>query len=111
MESDSAYRTWVEGNCEGTCPGGESRAVYLARSNSALELVLHKACEREEGRVIVVAHGGTIMAAFSAFAAQGEQRDYFSWQVPNAQGYRAMVDLCGALPLFSNCTPFETLPA
>ena len=28
MEHDAAYRAWVDGNCEGTCPGGECKADF-----------------------------------------------------------------------------------
>ena len=110
MAGDAAYRAWVDGNCEGACPNGESRAAYLARSNAALEQVLRTAHAQGEARVVVVAHGGTIMAAMSAFATPEEQRGYFAWQVGNAQGYTARAALSGVRPVLSQCRHFTTLP-
>ncbi|MBQ9005763.1 MAG: histidine phosphatase family protein [Atopobiaceae bacterium] len=92
MEDDEAYRAWVDGWCTGRCPGGESRAEFVLRTASALEGLLSHAAEREERRVIVVAHGGTIMAALSSFAdGSALDDDYFGWQVGCCEGYSCMV--------------------
>ena len=110
MADWAAYRSWVDGNCMGTCPGGESRETYLQRTNSALLSVLEAARKRDEQQVIIVAHGGTIMAAFSTFAIAEETQDYFAWQVKPACGYSAHVEFDGNLVQLRSCTPFETLP-
>ncbi len=110
MSDDEAYRAWVDGNCEGACPGGEARTDYIERSNTALLELLRKAQAEGQERVIVVAHGGTVMAAFSALARPEEQQDYYAWHVSNAQGYTAEVDLQGQRPIFAHCTKFDTLP-
>ncbi len=100
MEDDAAYRAWVESGCVAACPGGESRAAYVARSNAALVDTLRQAAGEHEEHVVVVAHGGTIMAAFSAFAADegglaaGEE-SYFRWQVGTCEGYEAEVRFDG----------------
>ena len=110
MEHDGAYRAWVEGNCEGRCPKGESREEYVSRSNAALVDLLHVAAGREEAEVVVVAHGGTIMAAFSALAAADEARDYFSWHVGTCEGYSAEVCFRGDEVMLEDCTRFSVLP-
>lgn len=94
MENDPAYRNWVEGGCVGACPGGESRAQFVERTCATFERIVHEAARRGEERVVIVAHGGTIMAVFSSFAQQdGQQRDYFSWHVDTCEGYRAELDV------------------
>lgn len=96
MANDTDYRTWVDSGCTTACPGGDSRASYLERSNSALLGVLREVEAVGESQAIIVAHGGTIMAAMHAFAIneQGARidktdLDYFNWQAKNAQGYTA----------------------
>ncbi|MCH5339887.1 MAG: histidine phosphatase family protein [Acetatifactor sp.] len=37
MESDRLYRDWVDGNCMGQCPGGESRDAFADRVQTAFE--------------------------------------------------------------------------
>lgn len=111
MADDAAYRAWVDSSCVDACPNGESRASYLQRSNTALAGVLREARERGEQRVVVVAHGGTIMAAMSAFAAPDERKDYFEWHVGTAQGYTAQVAFAdsSSQPVFSHCQRFSKL--
>lgn len=94
MCDDAAYRAWVDGGCRGTCPGGDSRAGYVARVSSAFERLVFEARRRGEEELVVVAHGGTIMAIFSAFAdARSEGMscydDYFCWQVGPVEGFEA----------------------
>ena len=97
MAGDAAYRAWVDGCCVGCCPGGESRADLVRRTSAALEGILATSFARGDERVVVVAHGGTIMAAMSAFVdSPTRRRDplaYFRWQVANLQGYRIEVSL------------------
>jgi broad specificity phosphatase PhoE len=51
-----------------------------------MESFLFSAWERGGKRVIVVAHGGTMMAILSRYA--DEPRDYYDWLVGNCCGYR-----------------------
>ena len=82
MEHDAAYRRWVESNCEGTCPGGESLADFVARTWEALDFALRDAEGHRDERVVVVAHGGTVMAALDGF---------YDKSVGNCEGYLAEV--------------------
>ncbi len=85
MAGDPAYRTWVEGQCQGRCPGGEDLAAFSRRIRRAFARLLDQALAAGEERVTIVAHGGTQMAALSAFAQPA--RNYFTWQSPCGQGY------------------------
>lgn len=89
MEDDADYRAWVEGNCEGRCPGGESRAEFADRVCSAFARLCHDAAARGERRVVVVAHGGTQMAVLSRHVPG--RRAYYEWLSGNCGGYRLEV--------------------
>ena len=81
MENDPAYRTWVDGGCNGRCPGGEDRASYSARVCGAVEALLQSG----EDPLVIVAHGGTQMAALERW---GEPtREYWQWQRPCGCGW------------------------
>lgn len=112
MVDDAAYRAWVDGGCVGCCPSGESRAEYVARSNAALAKLLVQADMRGEERVIVVAHGGTIMAALSELCDEvpsGADR-YFGWHVGCCEGYETDVRIVGDVVRLSRPTRFSKLP-
>lgn len=85
MEHDPDYRAWVDGMCEGICPGGESRAMLDERVNKALVSIMREAIAHGNENAIVVGHNGTVMAAMDALA-EGE-KGYFDWHVGNCEGY------------------------
>ena len=60
MEHDPDYLAWVAANCESPCPDGEEMLVILA-------------------------HGGTQMAAMERYALP--HKDYYEWCAPNAGGF------------------------
>jgi alpha-ribazole phosphatase len=91
MSDDASYRAWVAGNCEGRCPGGESREQFIERICAAIIRFCHELRERHEERSILVAHGGTIMASLHRLAV--EERDYYDWLPGNCGGYRMDVVL------------------
>ena len=110
MVDDADYRAWVDGNCEGQCPEGESRAQASNRICRALGKLVVNAQKAGEKRVILVAHGGTLMAAFDRHSVDYPDRDYFSWNTGNCQGYvaHALVTKGGTFTL-DNCRHFENL--
>ena len=99
MENDPDYQAWVESWCTLPCPGGESREEFTDRVAASLDAFLREAQERGESRVILVAHGGTMMASMSRFG--DGSRDYYEWLVGNCEGYRLAVDLSAARPVFT----------
>ena len=110
MADDAEYRAWVEGYCEGQCPEGESREQASNRICRALgKLVLH-AQKAGEKRVILVAHGGTLMAAFDRYSVDFPDKNYFTWNTGNCQGYvtRASVTKGGTFTL-DDCAHFSNL--
>ena len=99
MVDDPAYRQWVDSYCTLPCPNGEARDDFTDRVCAALEGLLRAADARGEKRVILVAHGGTMMASLSRFG--DGSRSYYEWNVGNCEGYLIDVDLSGAQPSFS----------
>ena len=83
MEDDADYRAWVDGMCEGRCPGGEDRAGFFSRVCAAFEDVLR----REDGAdaLVIVAHGGTQMAVLDRWGRP--ERRFNKWQRPCGCGW------------------------
>ncbi len=103
METDHDYRAWVEGGCQGACPNGESTAEFKTRVREAFDIIVREeicrnnfnrqsgiiegsADQTNEDRIIILAHGGTIMAVMAAFARPS--REYFDWHTGNVKGWR-----------------------
>ena len=78
MAYDPAYRAWVDTMCQGPCPGGESQAQFIRRVTAAFARLLDAAAVKETN-LTIVAHGGTQLAALSAFA--DPKKPYFDWSV------------------------------
>jgi alpha-ribazole phosphatase len=93
MSNDRAYIEWVKGNCEGFCPNGESLSVFRNRICRAFEKLTIDALNYNEERLVIVAHGGTIMAVLSEFSE--ERKPYFEWFAANCHGFRAKVEVKG----------------
>ncbi len=85
MEHLPAYRAWVDGGCVDAPPGGESRARFCHRICAAVRDLLDGAAAAGAERLVIVAHGGTQMAALERFALP--RRDYYSWNGPLGGGF------------------------
>lgn len=85
MEQDADYRAWVDGGCQGRCPGGESQAEFSQRACGAFRALVDAALEAGESRLVIVAHGGTQMAVLEQFGMP--RRSYYDWYVGNGKGY------------------------
>ena len=85
MADDPDYRTWVEGGCVGKTPGGESRAAFSDRIRTAFTALVDAALDAEEHQLVILAHGGTLMAALERYALP--RRDYYDWRCPLAGGF------------------------
>ena len=83
MEQDADYRAWVDGGCEGRCPGGEDRAEFTARVTNAFREIVET--EKNSEELVLVAHGGTQMALLEHFGVP--ERAYYRWQRPCGCGW------------------------
>ena len=85
MEHDPDYRAWVEGGCEGRCPGGESRREFCDRVCGVFSALVEDAAACKAPLLVIVAHGGVQMAVMERFALP--ERGYFDWNAPCGGGY------------------------
>lgn len=90
LSHNAAYRAWVAGNCEARCPHGESKDDFTRRTANAIRNLLRTAASCGEDQVIIVAHGGTVMAAMDSFTCG--KGSYYHWHVDNCEGYHARVE-------------------
>jgi len=86
LADDPDYISWVDGGCSGKCPGGESRAEFTGRTSKAFIKALSDAMALNEERLIIVAHGGTIMSVASEFSEPN--CDYFECRADHGEGFR-----------------------
>ena len=93
MEQDADYRAWVDGGCEGRCPGGEDRAEFTARVTNVFREIVET--EKNSEELVLVAHGGTQMALLERFGVP--ERAYYRWQRPCGCGWLLERDADGTL--------------
>ncbi len=85
MEHDADYQAWVQANCESKCPDGERKDDFSNRICNAFSALVDKALADGEELLVILAHGGTQMAALERYALP--RRGYYAWCGPNAGGY------------------------
>lgn len=85
LADDPAYCAWVEGGCIDQTPGGESRAAFSDRVRGAFAGLVDAALDVGESQLVILAHGGTQMAALERYALP--RRDYFQWLGPPGGGF------------------------
>ena len=87
MVDDPAYRAWVDSECKAPCPGGESQDRFTDRVCAALEKLFREAQDRGEEQLVMVAHGGMMMAFLDRYGNDPSKK-YWEWLVGNCEGYR-----------------------
>ena len=85
MEHDPDYLAWVAANCESPCPDGERKQDFSDRICTAFSALVDKALAEGRETLVILAHGGTQMAAMERYALP--HRDYYEWCAPNAGGF------------------------
>ncbi len=90
MADNAEYRAWVEGGCNGVCPGGESREGFTRRSCLAFDKIVHESDRANLRQVIIVGHGGTLMSILGTYGRP--HKPYWEWRAGNGCGYRFVVD-------------------
>ncbi len=91
LQGDGRYQAWIDSGGTLAFPGGESRGAFSDRCCAAFGLCCRRALEGGADMAAFVVHGGTIMAVLDRYSRP--HRDYYEWQLPNAQGY-----LCELVP-------------
>ena len=90
LSGNPDYQAWVDANCETPCPNGESKDGFARRTANALRALMKDAFDQGVKELVIVAHGGTVMAAMDAFTCG--KGSYYSWHVGNCEGYSARVE-------------------
>ena len=90
LEHDPAYRAWVEGGCVAAAPGGEDMETLNRRCCAAFAPLVAQALAEGKPRLVVVAHGGTLMALLTEYARP--RQDYFSGMTKNGCGWHLTAD-------------------
>jgi alpha-ribazole phosphatase len=87
MSENSAYRAWVDENCEPAPPGtSETFSDYAARVCGAVIKLAKISAKNGEKSVVTVSHGGTIMSVMSRWARP--EKAYYLWNPPHCGGYK-----------------------
>lgn len=89
LNGSPEYQKWIDSNGRRPFPGGESLDAFVARSFGAFAKAVAE--NREKSPVVLVCHGGSIMAILSRLTG----REYFSFQVPPAEGFEVTVEVDG----------------
>jgi alpha-ribazole phosphatase len=110
LEHDAAYIKWLESNCTLPCPDGEGMSGFADRVCRAFDTIVRASIPSNGRRLIIVAHGGSIMSILSRYGKP--ERQYYEWYVDNCCGYRATLDekSWDDSPALLCCEFFSTLP-
>ena len=89
MANDPAYQQWLADQCLSPCPEGEGMQDFCQRVQLAFRELVGLTKAKQEKRLAIVAHGGTIMAIMSRYGRPAQE--YFHWFAPNCGGYKALL--------------------
>ena len=90
VEQDPEYLAWVAENETSAHPDGERKSDFCRRVCTTFAELVDEALENGEEQLVIVAHGGTQMAAMERFALP--HKTFHEWCGPNAGGY--VLDAC-----------------
>ena len=90
VEQDPEYLAWVAENETSAHPDGERKSDFCRRVCTTFAELVDEAMENGEEQLVIVAHGGTQMAAMERFAVP--HKTFHEWCGPNAGGY--VLDAC-----------------
>ena len=88
-ELSSDYQAWIDSSGTMKIPGGESMEESAARSMRGFARASRIAAENKADRLIVIAHGGTVMAVMSSLFG-GSYYDYYAG---NGEGYTFQMEV------------------
>ena len=84
LNGNPDYQRFIDSSGTTAFPGGESRAEFTERVMRGFEKLLADVEESQPYTIVVVAHGGTIMALMDQLSEP--HKDYFDWQVKPGEG-------------------------
>lgn len=78
LMGDKDYEAWLETNCKGDIPGGDSVSAFKERCCDIFRRIAETS---GEGTTALVIHGGNIMAILERFALP--KQDFYAYHIPN----------------------------
>ena len=84
MDGDPVYQAWIDSMCEDPIPEGESKEDFMARTMDGFKEAVCSAVTYDDGTVIIVAHGGTVMTVMNVLFGG----NYYDYYAGNGEGYR-----------------------
>lgn len=111
MVNDAAYRAWVDAGCLTECPNGEAMYGFSVRVCNAFDALVKNAIEQKENRIVMVAHGGTIMVIMNRYAYP-KRSYYYDWYVRNCCGYQTRLNATTwqSFPRLIGCKAIPEVP-
>ena len=88
LTENSAYRSWVDSNCEAPIPGGEAVSVFKARCVAAFQAAIETVADGQTAAFVI--HGGCIMAILEALACP--KQDFYAYHIGNGRFLTATFD-------------------
>ena len=109
MANDPLYQAWVDSQGVDRCPGGESRADFIARTAAEFKKALRDFVTLGEDRLVLVAHGGTAMAVTSSFSFP--PIEYFDARIAHCEAFRYTLSDSDfdENPQLTNCTKLKDI--
>ncbi len=109
LKQDSTYQNWVDSGGTLQCPNGEKMSDFSQRICLAFDGIVRQASSEGEKRLVIVAHGGSLMAILGQYGRP--ERPYYEWYVENCCGYRAEIIESNwtDIPALTACEMFEKL--
>lgn len=109
LEHDEAYRLWVDSGCTLPCPNGESMESFTERVCRVFDTIVRNSIKQGDNRLVVVAHGGSLMAILSRYAKPS--RHYYEWHTDNCGGFRSSLreEMWDAAPELTEYVRFNIL--
>lgn len=91
LNGNADYQRFIDSGGTTAFPGGESRAEFKERVMRGFDKMLAAVEESQPYTIVVVAHGGTIMALMDQLSEP--HKDYFDWQVKPGEGVAGILSV------------------
>jgi len=88
LADNTAYRAWVDANCEAPIPGGEAVSDFKARCVRAFLTAMDTVPDSSTATFVI--HGGCIMAILEALAVP--KRGFYAYHIGNGKLVSASFD-------------------
>lgn len=81
------YQLWIEG--KGDPKGGESLLAFKSRVVLGFKMILKEAMDKGESKVVILLHGGSIMAILEWITERPDS--FYEFQTENGKGYQLLL--------------------